>query len=195
MDGDIFITPSEVIEYIFCQRFIFFMNCLSIPQHEENRYKVLRGREFHEERSKINPDYVRKKISCVKKEALVYLSSRHFHLKGEVDEVLYFLDGSMAPLDYKFTEYHDTVYRTHKIQSILYALLIKDNYHAAVKKGYVCYLRSGYLLKEICFDEDDFKDAEQIVDDIVHIIQSGYYPRKTKFSVRCIDCCYKNICV
>ena len=189
------ITPSEVIEYSFCPRFIYFMNCLCIPQHEEKRYKVLMGREFHEDRTKVNPDYVRRKISCVKKDTLVYLASSRYHLRGEVDEVLYLADNTMAPLDYKFTQYKDTFYRTHKIQSILYGLLIKDNYQVEVRKGYVCYVRSKYLLKEVAFSDKDFQETKKIVGDILNIIQHGYYPKKTKFPVRCIDCCYKNICV
>ena len=189
------ITPSEVIEYLFCPRFIFFMNCLCIPQHEEKRYKVLKGRKLHEERLKINRDYLRKRISCTKKDMLVYLSSSHYHLRGEVDEILYFADGTMAPLDYKFAEYRDTIYRTHKIQSVLYALLIKDNYQCEVRKGYICYIRSKYLLKEMSFSDKDFEKAQQIIDDILKIIQHGFYPGRTKSSVRCVDCCYKNICV
>lgn len=192
---EVSITPSEVIEYMFCPRFVYFMNCLNIPQHEENRYKVLIGREFHEKREKINRDYLRKKIACVKKDILVYLASSRYHLRGEVDEVLYLADGTMAPLDYKFAEYKDTIYHTHKVQSILYGLLIKDNYQCEVKKGYVCYVRSKYLLKEIAFEEKDFQQACQIIDEILRIIQQGYYPKRTKFLARCIDCCYKNICV
>lgn len=193
--SEIYVTPSEVIEYLFCPRFIFFMNCLCIPQHEENRYKVLLGRELHEQRQKINRDYLRKKIACVKKDILVYLSSSRYHLKGEVDEVLHLADGTLAPLDYKFAEYKDAIYRTHKIQSVLYGLLIKDNYQGEIKSGYVCYVRSKYLLKEIIFGEKDFREAESIIEDVLRIIQRGYYPKKTRFLVRCIDCCYRNICV
>ncbi len=40
------ITPSEVIEHIYCPRFTCFLNCLNIPQHEELRYKVLKGGNF-----------------------------------------------------------------------------------------------------------------------------------------------------
>lgn len=171
------------------------MNCLSIPQHEEKRYKVLMGREFHEERQKVNRDYLRKKISCVKKEILVYLSSPRYHLRGEIDEILHLADGTMAPLDYKFAEYKDTTYCTHTIQSTLYGLLIKDNYQREVKKGYICYVRSNYFLKEITFGEKNFQEACQIIEDVLRIIQDGYYPKKTKFLARCIDCCYRNICV
>ncbi len=195
MEAIVSITPSEVIEYIFCPRFIFFMNCLSIPQHEENRYKVLRGRELHDERQEINREYLRKRISCIKKEILVYLTSSRYRLRGEIDEVLYLTDGTMAPLDYKFAEYKDTLYRTHKLQSVLYGLLIKDNYQKEVKRGYVCYVRSNYLLKEIAFSNEDFQEAQEIIEEILKIIQDGYYPKKTKFLARCVDCCYKNICV
>ncbi len=189
------ITPSEVIEYLFCPRFIFFMNCLCIPQHEEKRYKVLKGRELHEEKQKENRDYLRKKISCVQKDIIVYLSSSRYHLRGEIDEVLYFADGTMAPLDYKFAEYKDTIYRTHRIQSVLYALLIKDNYQCEVRKGYVCYIRSKYLLKEMSFSDKDFENAQQIIKDVLNVIQHGFYPSKAKSLARCVDCCYKNICV
>lgn len=195
IETEIYITPSEVIEYLFCPRFIYFMNCLNIPQHEETRYKVLLGRELHKERQKINRDYLRKRISCVRKDILVYLASSRYRLKGEVDEVLYLADGTMAPLDYKFAEYKDVIYRTHKIQSILYGLLIKDNYRCEVKRGFICYVRSKYLLKEIIFSDNDFQEAQEIISDILRIIQQGFYPKKSKFSVRCIDCCYKNICV
>jgi CRISPR-associated exonuclease Cas4 len=48
------ITISDVLEYQFCPRFIYFMRCLDIPQHEEKRFKVLKGREVHEERKLTN---------------------------------------------------------------------------------------------------------------------------------------------
>ena len=51
---EISITISEVMEYLFCPRFIYFMNCLNIPQYEEKRYKVIMGREIHHEKKFIN---------------------------------------------------------------------------------------------------------------------------------------------
>ncbi|MEZ5582076.1 MAG: hypothetical protein R3F37_04210 [Candidatus Competibacteraceae bacterium] len=38
------ITPSEVLEHVYCPRFTWFMNVQNIPQHEDKRYKVLKGR-------------------------------------------------------------------------------------------------------------------------------------------------------
>mgnify|MGYP001094331339 CR=1 FL=1 len=191
----VYITPSEVIEYLYCPRFIYFMNCLSIPQHEEQRYKVLTGREIHEKKAKINKDYLRKKLNCNKREINVYLASDKYHLKGVIDEVLFLNDETAAPLDYKFTEYKERLFRTHKIQSTLYAILIKENYQVEVNRGYICYTRSKNLIKTIDFKERNFIKALGVIDEILKLIQTGYYPKGTKYSSKCIDCCYKNICV
>lgn len=191
----IFLTPSEIIEYLFCPRFIYFIHCLNIPQHEEQRFKVLMGREVHEKKAKLNKDYLRKKINCVKRENLVYLVSERYHLKGEVDEILYLEDNTMAPLDYKFTEYKERLYRTHKIQSTLYALLIMDNYECEVERGFLCYVRSKNLIKEITFKKSDFMKINDIIKEMLLIIQNGYFPKATPYKLRCIDCCYKNICL
>lgn len=192
---EIFITVSDALEYLFCPRFIFFMHCLSIAQREKRRYKVLKGRELHESREKVNRDYVRKKLNCVRKEISVYLTSQRYHLKGEVDEVLFLEDGTAAPMDYKYAEWKNTVYRTHKYQAALYGLLIMEHYGVDVKRGFVCYTRSNNHVEEINFREKDYDEARQIVCEILMIIQRGYYPEGTKQKVRCVDCTYRNICI
>jgi CRISPR-associated exonuclease Cas4 len=192
---EIFITPSDVIEYLYCPRFIYFMKCLDIPQHEDERYKVIKGREVHDEKATINREYLRKKLGCVAKDISVYLTSSVLHLRGEVDEVLSFQDGTLAPLDYKFAEYKDWVFQTHKYQSALYALLITENYGKLVNRGYVCYVRSKNFIKEISFCNADFEKAKNLVREILDIISKGYYPKKRSSLAHCINCCYKNICV
>ena len=191
----IYVTPSEVMEYLYCPRFIYFMNCLVIDQYEEQHYKILKGREMHEERRRANPDYVRKKLGCVSRDVDVYMSSERYHLKGKVDEVLCLSDGSLAPMDYKYAEYKQGVYRTHRFQSLLYALLIRDTYRCDVKRGYICYMRSKNVVKEIEFAERDFGPAIAVLNEIVRIVQTGFFPKRTSYSVRCVDCCYRNICV
>lgn len=189
------ITPSEVIEHLYCSRFTYFMNCLGIPQHEELRYKVLKGRELHEKRADGNKDYLRKRLGCVDKEISVYVASIELRVRGIIDEVLHLSDGTLAPLDYKYTEYTDYTFKTHKVQSILYALLIMDNYRKPVKRGYICYTKSGNKIKELVYSEKDFWYAKDIVREIFDIILKGYYPKKTQSKNRCIDCCYRNICI
>lgn len=195
MDNETFIVVSDVIEYNFCPRFIYFMYCLDLPQHEEKRYKVRKGREIHKIREKTNKEYLRRKLNVVRKEVDVLLVSRKNHYKGLVDEILFFDEGTAAPMDYKFAEYREKTFRTHRYQSVLYGELIRENYDVDVQRGYVCYTRSNNRVKEIMFRDRDLKKALDMVDNTLRIIQTGFYPKKTKYSMKCVDCCYRNICV
>ena len=193
-EQEIFVTVSDALEYLFCPRFIYFMHCLGIAQREERRYKVLKGRELHEIREKVNRDYVRKKLNCTGKEISVYLTSHKHHFKGEVDEVLFLEDGTAAPLDYKYAEFKKTIYRTHKYQAALYGILIKEHFGLEVKKGFLCYTRSNNYVAQIDFKQKDYEKALQIIREILMIIQRGYFPDGTKQKARCVDCTYRNIC-
>lgn len=195
IEQDVFVTVSDALEYLFCPRFIFFERCLMVPEHQEKRFKVLKGRELHEIREKVNRDYLRKRLRCTRKEISVYLTSHKYHFKGEVDEVLFLEDGTAAPLDYKYAEFKNTIYKTHKYQAALYGILIMEHFGVDVKKGFVCYTRSNNYVVEIDFRQKDFEMAKQIVREILMIIQRGYYPEGTKQKARCVDCTYKNICV
>ena len=78
---NILLTASEIISYLFCPRFTYFELYLKIPEHEEKRFKVQKGRELHLEKTKINKEYLRKRIGVVNKEIDVYLASEKLHLK------------------------------------------------------------------------------------------------------------------
>ena len=190
IEQEVFVTVSDALEYLFCPRFIFFERCLMVPEHQEKRFKVLKGRELHEIREKVNRDYLRKRLRCTRKEISVYLTSHKYHFKGEVDEVLFLEDGTAAPLDYKYAEFKNTIYKTHKYQAALYGILIMEHFGVDVKKGFVCYTRSNNYVVEIDFRQKDFEMAKQIVREILMIIQRGYYPEGTKQKARCVDCTY-----
>jgi len=195
MELEEMITVSDVVEYMYCPRFIYFERVLCIPQHEEKREKVLIGRHIHELKEKINKNYIRKSINAKAKFLNVYLSSKKYRIVGIVDEVLELEDGSYAPLDYKFAEYKSRLFKTHKYQSILYGLLIKENFGVDVNRGYVVYVRSGNLVKEIKFKQKDFDEAVEFIDLIFRIIENEEFPLNIRVNKRkCIDCCYRNIC-
>ncbi|MEZ4529295.1 MAG: CRISPR-associated protein Cas4 [Desulfobacterales bacterium] len=192
---NILITPSEIIEYLYCPRFTYFEYALNIPEHQEKRFKVLKGRNVHKEKARINQDYLRKKIGVTAKETEVYLCSEKHHVRGIVDEVLTLNDGTMAPLDYKFAEYKERDYKTLKTQSVVYGLLISENYGKPVNKGFVVYTRSKNRLVEMEFSPKEYEEVQSIIREMLLIIQKGYYPKKTGTSSKCSDCTYRNICV
>ena len=56
------ITPSHIIQHLYCPRFTYFEWVLRLPQNEEKYSKVLRGRGIHDERLERNKGYLRKRL-------------------------------------------------------------------------------------------------------------------------------------
>ena len=109
------ITASDILEHLFCPRFTYFEMYLKIPEHQEKRFKVQKGRTVHENKVQVNPDYLRKKLGCVERKKSVYLSSDSSGMRGIVDEVLFLDDGTAAPLDFKYAEYKDWTFKNYRI--------------------------------------------------------------------------------
>ncbi len=189
------ITPSEVIEYLYCPRFIYFMLYLKIPQNEEQRYKVQLGRVVHQEKNSTNKRYLRKDIDVAERIIEQRLSSETYHIHGIVDEILFLKDGTAAPLDYKFAEYSGKVYNTYKYQLVMYGMLIEENFEKPVQKGYIVYARSKNKLVEVAISKEDRDNVLRVISKIIKIVDKGYYPEPTQYRTRCDDCCYRNVCV
>lgn len=187
------VTPSEIIQYLYCPRFIYFEKVLDIPQYEEKSYKAMRGRHLHEKKSRINKEYLRKSIGVTDKLQEQYLTNEL--MRGKVDEVLTLEDGTMAPLDYKFAQYKDKVFSTYKTQLACYACLIEDNFGKKVNRGYLVYTRSKNKLIRVEIGEAEKQHVKECAQTIGEIISLNRFPKATKYKKRCIDCTYRNICV
>lgn len=188
------ITPSIVIEYLYCPRFIYFMKVLNIPQNEDTRFKVQEGREVHKYKSLTNQDYLRKKIGVIKKESEQELYSEKYSIHGKVDEILFLDNGTAIPLDYKYAEYKDKIFSTYRNQIIMYSMMIEDIYNVKSNKGYIVYTRSKNHIEEIEIKLEEKEEIMEIIENILEIINKGIFPNGTKAKSKCEDCCYRNIC-
>ncbi len=187
------LTPSHIIEYLYCPRFTWFEYVLGIPQYEEKNYKVMRGRELHDEKLEQNKDYLRKRIGAKEKYLDQYLTNEL--IRGRLDEVLLLEDGTMAPLDYKFAEYKDKVYETYQTQLYCYAWLIEHNFGRQVNRGYLVYTRSRNRLVEVPVREADKEQVKKCAEEIYRIIDRNFFPKATRYKKRCLDCTYRNVCI
>ena len=186
------ITPSHIIQYLYCPRFTYFEYVLRIPQFEDKHYKVLQGRNMHELKTVQNKEYLRKRIGARDKHVNVYLTN--CLLRGEVDEVLFLADGTAAPLDYKFAKWEERLYETYRTQLICYAWLIEENFKMSVTRGYLVYVRSKNHLEEVQITSEDIRTVRLAARGILEIVQKNYYPDGTKVRKRCEHCTYRNIC-
>ncbi|MCF7803753.1 MAG: CRISPR-associated protein Cas4 [Candidatus Marinimicrobia bacterium] len=190
-----YITPSDMLEYLYCPRFIYFENVLDIPENQGSRWKVQKGRSIHKKKAAQNPDYLRKKRGVTDKQTEVKLHSDNLGVRGIVDEILTLDDGTMAPLDYKYAEYKGRIYQTYKYQTAIYGLLIEENYGKPVKTGYLVYTRSKNKLLDVPITDTLKAHAKETISSIRTVIRDGWFPQSTKYKKRCIDCCYHGICV
>lgn len=186
------VTPSHIIEYLFCPRFIYFEHVVGIPQYEDRHFKVKKGRDIHDLKMVRNKDYLRKRIGAVDKYEDRYLTNDI--LRGKVDEVLLLDDGTMAPLDYKFAKYNDRVYQTYLTQLYCYAVLIEDNFDTKVNKGYLVYIRSKNKLVDVKIEDADKAKVAETANAVIIIVENNFYPKATKYKKRCVSCTYRNIC-
>ena len=189
------ITITHVLEHLYCPRFTYFEYVLMVPERQERRWKVQRGREVHLERSKINKSYLRKKICVSERLFDVPLASQSRNIRGIADEVLTFEDGTRGPFDYKFAKAPKKPYRNQVIQSVLYGLLIEEEFGCQVKRGYVCYTRDNHKVVEIPITDRLKIQALETVAEVIATIQHGFLPKATSYASRCVDCCYRNICI
>lgn len=188
------ITPSLMLEYLYCPRFIYYMEVLHIKQQEDKRFKVKIGREIHRQKSLENRDYKRKKIGVVEKLTEQPLYSDKWHIHGIVDEILILDDGTAAPLDYKFAEYKERVYNTYRMQLTMYGMMINDKMGYEVKRGYLVYTRSKSHIEEVEIGQKERDEVLKYTDEILNIIQAGIFPKVKGVKRKCIDCCYRNLC-
>lgn len=186
------ITPSHIIEYLYCPRFIYFQYVLGIPQHEEKYFKAMKGRELHKLKLSENINYLRKRIGAKEKQLDVYLSFSN--LRGIVDEVLFLEDNTAAPLDYKYAVYKDKVFNTYKTQLHCYAYLIENNFNIKVERGFIVYIRSKNKLITVPINEKDTVRIQKMVEDIIQIIDKGNFPKATKYKSKCLTCTFRNLC-
>ncbi len=186
------LTPSHIIEYLYCPRFTWFEYVLRIPQYEEKHYKVMQGRNMHETKAVQNKEYLRKKIGVRDKRLNVYLTNGL--LRGEVDEVLWLNDGTAAPLDYKFAQWEGKLYETYRTQMACYAWLIQENFGLPVTKGFLVYTRSKNYLLELPISASDIAGVSNAAQQIRLMLEKNQYPKATTFKKRCEHCTYKNIC-
>ena len=191
--GSFSITPSHILEYLFCARYTYFEYVLRIPQNEDKYFKVQKGRLVHEKKSRENMGYMRKSLGVVDKKINQYLTNDF--LRGEVDEVLFFDGGLAAPLDYKFAKFEQKVYDTYKTQLYCYAVLIEQNFGVVVNKGFIVYTRSKNKLVEIEIKQKHKQKVLVDAEAIIYIIENNYFPKATKFKKRCVNCTYRNICI
>ncbi|OHD12555.1 MAG: CRISPR-associated protein Cas4 [Spirochaetes bacterium GWB1_36_13] len=192
-ESKMLISVSTMLEYWYCPRFIYFMECLKIGQNEEKRFKVKIGREIHKKKN-IAPGYLRKKLNAVKQEKEIYLSDEGLGICGILDELIFSNDKQAYIIDYKFA-YSKRKFKTHHRQLVFYALLAEKNYPVKIERSFIVFTRSGSKLEEFPITDKDRKNVTHDIEEVRSIIEKGVFPESGKNLSKCADCTYRKICI
>jgi CRISPR-associated exonuclease Cas4 len=193
-DDVFWITPSDVLEFLFCPRFIYFMKVLHVPQFEEKRFLVQKGRKVHEDRISANKSYMRKKLDVERKIENAKLFCSAFRISGIVDEILFLRDGTASPVDYKYA-FHKRDFKTYFFQGLMYCLMIEETFRIVSRKAYISFSRDKWQVEEMIYDDSSIEKLGKILESIIGIVSLGLLPKKKGSKRKCADCTFRKLCV
>ncbi|MBS7644275.1 CRISPR-associated protein Cas4 [Candidatus Bathyarchaeota archaeon] len=148
--AETFISATDIKHYLYCPRIVYFEKVLhATPQFGSQQED---SKELHEE-------YVKKELR--RKEAIYYspefanaekllftsLSSPILSLQGSIDCIIK-TEREYIPVDYKnMPSNTGKPWMDHKYQLTAYALLIEENYHTNVRRGFINYIPEKLIIQ------------------------------------------------
>ncbi len=190
MSAYTYINVTDVKQYIYCPRIVYFTYCL--PVEKKRSFKMKMGSEVHdivaelEKRRKLK----RYNLSEGERKYNVWLRSTNLGLSGKLD-MLICTQSDLYPVDFKNTSGNPG--DNHLYQLGAYALLVEANFLCQVKKGFI-YLIPQKDARVVEFDKNFKSRVKQKIEDIKELIKREVMPKPTKNRGKCYDCEYKNYC-
>jgi len=126
LDGD-YLNASDLTQYYYCKRKVYFLKVAGVQAI--TRRKMILGKEEQARESKRFLE--RKDLFCIPREDVLevvprkFLSSQRLRLKGTIDVLLLLRDGSVAPVEIKYTDDAE-VNLSRKKQLFAYMLLCEQ---------------------------------------------------------------------
>ncbi|MFB3766263.1 MAG: CRISPR-associated protein Cas4 [Methanotrichaceae archaeon] len=190
------ITVSDVKQYLYCPKIIYFDHVLHVPKPPDQKLET--GKEKHDditakERRRKGALFYDSELDRAEKLFRVALESSALGLKGILDYLIK-TDREYIPIDYKFGYSHSgSIHLNHKYQLAAYALLVEDNYKTIVRRGYVHYSRDR-INAQIDFTDEIRRRTLKMIGEIQQIIQDDRETECTRNPGKCIDCEYRRYC-
>lgn len=191
LDDHHFLTVTDLKQYSYCPRIIFYERCL--PHVRPRTYKMDAGRDAHEDEQK---RAVRRTLSKYevdgKGERLfdVRLVSTSLQLVGLVDEVVSTETGEIFPVDYKLAK---KVSPNHRLQLTAYSLLLEEAFGISVARGFI-YLILSRNTVEINITDQQREQVKTLLREMQNMIEAEQMPPPTTKISRCANCEFRRFC-
>lgn len=190
------ITVSDVKQYLYCPRIIYFDHVLHVPKPFDQKLET--GKEKHDsitakEKRRKGALFYDPELDQAEKMFRVALESNNLGLRGILDYLVK-TKQEFIPVDYKFGFSHNgCIHLNHKYQLVAYAILVEENFKTIVRRGFIHYSRDR-VNAQIDLSDEIRRRTLKMIREIGQIIEEEIEPVSTKNPGRCIDCEYSRYC-
>ncbi len=186
-----YLTATDLMNYAYCPRIIYFVHVLKIPQYTTS--KELQGRKKYET---FEDEHKRRQLvsdlAGLRREYRLHLSSEKHEIHTFADCVLFDDKERMAyPYQVKHGRKPHVLHRGQRLQICMETLLIEEVYDYHVPNGYIRFLVSDEVVRvDVSKKEEVLKEFGEIRT----MLTSEVVPVPSPYRRRCADCCYNSLC-
>lgn len=186
------ITPTDIKQYYYCPRIVFFEHCL--PDFRPVTEKMKEGARVQEEEQTKEQRRKLRTYGFQTGDRLfeVFLRDEELGISAKVDLIIMRPDGAncAVPVDYKMSSTAGLHFRE---QVSSYCLLVERNYNIPCNFGFI-YLVPVRKAKKVTISESNKQRVLATIDTIRKIIEDERIPDPTKYRGRCLNCEFRRIC-
>jgi len=181
---------SDIKQYFYCPRIIYYNYCLPVPRKITE--KMTHGEEGHDIISLLERRRKLKEYGLDEGERRfnLFLESERMGLRGALD-LLIIANDRYFPVEFKYTD--KKVSLNHKCQLASYAFLVEDVLKVSVEVGFIYRVPQKDIV-EVRIDDTLRSKVTEALNGIRKIVTSQALPKPTVDRGKCIDCEFRKYC-
>jgi CRISPR-associated exonuclease Cas4 len=190
LESDHYLTVTDLKQYSYCQRVIFYERCL--PHIRPRTYKMEAGKAAHEDEQERAQRRSLRQYDQLEGQRLfeVRLASPTLELRGIVDEVVLTDTGLVIPVDYKMAK---SLGQNHRVQLMAYAMLLEEQFGAAISEGYVYLIPKRQTVK-VKLKPELRQTVLTMLVELRQMIAQEAMPAPTSVPNQCVACEFRRFC-
>lgn len=190
MKEQINLTVSDVKQFFYCPRVVFYTYCLHVKR--PTTYKMKEGNLEHDAIAEREERRSLKAYGLAEGERQFNISlySPRLALTGKLDMAI-LSKNEVIPVDFKNTSGNASL--NHKYQLTGYALLVEDLWQKPVRRAFI-YLVPQKKAQEVVFTDNMRLFFKQTLAKIREMIEKESLPTAARRRAHCTDCEFLNFC-
>ena len=182
---------SDLKQYIYCPRIIYFYYVLPIPRRVTKKMEY--GRIEHLEIKQLEKRRKLKAYGLLEgaRDFQVFVQSKRLGLNGLLDMTITTVSGEIFPVEFKHSISKKGLHQ--KYQLAAYAMLLEEKFSKPVRYGFL-YLIPTKTVIPLEITVSMREHIKKVLSAIRNVIVSEKIPAYVRSKQRCTDCEFKNYC-